>query len=106
MINTELLQKAEIEIEKEMNEHRFICDSDCAERFLDELVNNLISEDSEEYENERDELLAEIKSKIMIKYNKFATCDERANYACCYYKDDVKFEDWDEFNKYFGIYFE
>jgi len=99
MIKKELLEKAREEIKKEIDRIGFIDDSDNADRFLDNLALELAKEDEELQE----ELLKEIKDKIMTNYNCFSTCDEYGVYKACYYEVDKEFETWDEFNDYFGI---
>jgi hypothetical protein len=98
MMKKELLEKAREEIRKEIDRVGYIDDSDDANRFLDNLVQELVKEDEELQE----ELLREIKDKIMSRYNRFSTC-ENGHYAACYYEIDKEFNSWDEFNDYFGL---
>lgn len=111
-----LLGLAKVEIEKEMNRLGYIDDSDNTDRFLDNLARELAKEEilkgnedidfyyEKEFEIEelQEELLKEIKDKIMSKYNSFSTC-ENGHYEACYYEIDKEFNDWDEFNNHFGI---
>ena len=111
-----LLQKAEVKVQEEIKRVGFIDDSDDTDRFLDNLAQELAKEeilkDNEDidfyYEKEgeieelQEELLEEIKDKIMSKYNSFSTC-ENGHYAGCYYEIDKEFNNWDEFNNHFGI---
>jgi len=107
-----LLGLAKVEIEKEMNRLGYIDDSDNADRFLDELAKNLVEKElvpdgdldlyyEKEYEIE--ELLKEIKDKIMCKYYCFSTCDEYGVYKACYYEVDKEFNSWEEFYDYFEL---
>lgn len=112
-----LLEKAKIEIEEEIKECKFICDSDNTDRFLDELSLSLAKEEilqgnedldlyhemEAEIEELTEELLDEIKDKIMFEYNQFSTVDKNGDYNGFYYKEDVEFESMEEFNNYFGI---
>lgn len=109
-----LLQKAELKIQEEIKRIGFIDDSDNTDRFLDNLSKELAkekilkgNEDIEFYyekeceiEELQEELLEEIKDKIMSKYNRFSTCDN-GYYKGCYYETDKEFNNWDEFNYHF-----
>lgn len=112
----DLLQKAEVKVQEEIKRVGFIDDSDNADRFLDNLSQELAKEEILKgnkdiefyYEKEceieglQEELLEEIRDKIMSKYNSFSTC-ENGHYAGCYYEIDKEFKNWDEFNNYFRI---
>ena len=111
-----LLQRAEVKVQEEIKRVGFIDDSDNTDRFLDKLSQELAKEKilkgNEDidfyYEKEceieelQEELLEEIKDKIMSKYNRFSTC-ENGRYAGCYYEIDKEFSNWAEFNDHFGI---
>ena len=111
-----LLQRAEVKVQEEIKRVGFIDDSDNTDRFLDNLSRELAEEEilkgNEDidfyYEKEceieelQEELLEEIKDKIMSKYNRFSTC-ENGRYAGYYYEIDKEFDNLDEFNNHFGI---
>jgi hypothetical protein len=116
-----LLKKAEILIDKEIDENVFIEHTDIIgweSRYLDCLALKLATKeilgediyDRDEffrfYEPKEDEileltdiLLEQIEEKIMCKYN----CYEDSIYLRVYYKIDKKFETRDECLDFFGI---
>jgi hypothetical protein len=112
-----LLEKAEVKVQEEIKRVGFIDDSDNTDRFLDNLSRELAKEEvlkgNEDiefyYEKEgeikelQEDLLEEIKDKIMSKYNRFFTVYESGHYKGCYYEIDKEFNNWDEFNDHFGI---
>lgn len=114
----ELLSKAELAIANEIKSIGFICDSDNTDRFLDRLAWNLAKEHilqgsydldayyehESEIEELRDQLLNEIKEKIMkVKYNKIGKCDASGNYTGYYYSKDKEFKNMSEFCRYFRL---
>lgn len=111
-----LLEKAGVKVQEEIKRVGFVDDSDNTDRFLDNLSQELAKEEilkgnedidfyyekEGEIEELQEELLEEIKDKIMNKYNSFSTC-ENGHYEGCYYEIDKEFNNWDEFNNHFGI---
>ena len=103
----EILQKAKVKIQEEMDKLGFIDDSDNADRFLDNLIQELAEEilgDNEEdidYELQ-EELLEEIK-EFMNKHYKRIYSLKRGHYTAFYYDANKNFNSLEEFYDYFGI---
>ena len=116
MNKKEILQKAEIKIQEEMNRIGYIDDSDNVVRFLDNLARNLAEEEvlkgneDIDYEKEREieelqeELLEEIKKIMSSKYKRIYSL-KNGHYTAFYYETEIdkEFNNLDEFNDYFGI---
>ena len=104
-----LLPQAEVKIQEEIRRTGFIDDSDNADRFLDKLAMELAKEkilqnnvDIELYykketeiEQLQEQLLPEIKDKIMSKYNNFSTITS-GHYEGCYYETIDGLKAWRE----------
>ena len=107
-----LLQRAEVKIQEEIKRTGFIDDSDnVVDRFLDSLARNLaeekilkgdIDEKEREIEELQEELLEEIKKIMSSKYKRIYTL-KNGHYTAFYYEADKEFNNWNEFNDYFGI---
>jgi len=116
MNKKEILQKAEIKIQEEMNRIGYIDDSDNVVRFLDNLARNLAEEEvlkgneDIDYEKEREieelqeELLEEIKRIMSSKYKRIYSL-KNGHYTAFYYETEIdkEFRNLDEFNDYFGV---
>lgn len=78
-----ILEKAKVEIQKEMDQMGFIDDSDNCDRFLDNLAMEL-TENTEEID--MDIVLEKIKDIIMVNYSRKGVVSLRGDYSGCYYK--------------------
>ena len=88
-----LLEKAKVEIEKEMDQKGFIDDSDNIDRFLDNLAYQL-TENNEDID--QDELLEEIQEHMKFRYNSDNHVNDSADYTGCYYKDKEGMKAWND----------
>lgn len=102
-----LLKKADLKIQEEIRRIGFIDDSDNTERFLDNLSQELAEKEilrgNEDigfyYENEykieelKEQLLEEIRNKIMSKYNRFYT-HKNGQYIACFYETSDALKAW------------
>lgn len=104
-----LLERARLEIEKEINEMGFVDDSDNSDRFLDDLARGLVEkelvpdednidlyyEKEGEIEGLSEELLEGIIDYMEDKYSVKGKTDKSNNYTGCYYKDKEGLEKWE-----------
>ncbi|WP_042680134.1 hypothetical protein [Anaerosalibacter massiliensis] len=105
-----LLERAKVEIKKEMDELGYIDDSDNYDRFLDELARKLVEKELVPNENDIDlynekegeieelskELLEQITEYMQDTYASEGEVDERGNYTGCYYRDEKGLKQWEE----------
>lgn len=105
-----LLLQAEVKIQEEIRRTGFIDDSDNADRFLDRLAmelakekilqNNadieLYYEKETEIEQLQEQLLQEMKDKIMNQYNRFYEC-KNGQYIACFYETTDGLRAWQSY---------
>lgn len=103
-----LLGVAKVEIEKEIREMSYIDDSDNCDRFLDNLVRELVEkeilkgsddidlyyEKEGEIEELADTLLGEVQDYMKKTYESDGEVDKAGNYTGCYYKDKEGLKNW------------
>jgi len=92
------LDTAKKEIEAEIARVGYIDDSDCTYYFRD-LAQRVLGEDAED--SEIDELITEIREKIMCNYEGLS--EIQADGHCGYVYTTQKFNSFDEFNKHFNL---
>lgn len=92
----DLLNEGYKKIDEEIKRVGFIDDSDNAERFLDNLANEI-------NENEQDTVLEDLKIYVNDKYDCLCEVDECGNAEVYFYNKDLDFKSIKEFNEHFLI---
>lgn len=92
MLNN-ILETAKEKIKVEMNERKFIDDSDNTDRFLDKLAFDLTENQSEE---QKEDFLEMIYSYMNATYHQAGESDDYGNYKGCYYETEQGLNDWIE----------
>lgn len=93
------------EIKKEMEEKKYICDSDNTDRFVDKLVMNILENFSnqEEIEECAAELIEKANKFLEENYKRIGTVANNGDYIGYYYVNNCHFETIEELEKFFRI---
>lgn len=93
------------EIKNEMEEKKYICDSDNTDRFVDKLVMNILENFSnqEEIEECAAELIEKANKFLEENYKRIGTVANNGDYIGYYYVNNCHFETIEELEKFFRI---